>query len=328
MPVIEEPQADGQVVRRYVCDRCGAACREEDRPIHLGHLNVAVCRTCQQEGGSWLLWYDLRDEQRRGVGTEHYLVRSEGARLQSDPHVLGVWIWFHHRHVATSLVVLRPGHTAPEHPDLQGLDRQRRVDLAEILGVEPSHRRVRDILAGVLQEQVPEADLDLRRGSTTRTLLDAVAQRMGGISRETRDQLIQAALSTAEGRSRLAQAMITPIMARREANLAARLFPVQPLPDGALPIYSEADDPDRNRWVGIEWPTWAVEGATVYHREAGYQAFRITEVLPGSLKLSEIDPPNDSMTLHIVYHDAENLDREWTPVIPPTAWERLLRDDP
>lgn len=151
--------------------------------------------------------------------------------------------------------------------------------------------------------------------------------RLGHLDQEARNRIIQSALTSVEGRSRLTQAMIAPLMARRRANLAASLLPIQQLPDGALPIYSGADDPDRNRWVGIDWPSWAVEGAVVYHREAGYQAFRITEVMPGSLKLSEVDPPNDNMTLHIVYHDAENLDREWATVIPPTAWERLLRDD-
>lgn len=100
------------------------------------------------------------------------------------------------------------------------------------------------------------------------------------------------------------------------------------LTDIDLRLYSGADDPNRNLWVGIKWPGWAVKGAVVYHREAGYRAFHVTEVLPGSLKLSEVDPPNDNMTLHIVYHDAENLDREWAPVIPPTAWERLLKGDP
>jgi len=164
----------------------------------------------------------------------------------------------------------------------------------------------RESIVGLLRERLPGTDVDLRPGSTVRTLVDVAAQRLGAISRETQDQIIQSYISSAEGRSRLAQVMShAPMRARRIAGLATR-----------------------NTWVGIEWPGWAVEGAVVYYREEGYRAYRVTEVLPGSLKLSEVDPPDDNLALHFLYHDAENLDREWTPVVPLTAWERLLRDDP
>lgn len=56
--------------------------------------------------------------------------------------------------------------------------------------------------------------------------------------RDMKQKLISEYISTAAGRERLAAAMAQPIRSNRDyVGVARRTFLVDPLPDGALPIY-------------------------------------------------------------------------------------------
>ena len=69
-----------------------------------------------------------------------------------------------------------------------------------------------------------------------------------GLSNQEREEIIGRMLSSAEGRNRLAQSMIQPLRRRLDYNsLCRRIFRVDPLPDGALPIY----EGDSNHSYGV-----------------------------------------------------------------------------
>jgi len=58
----------------------------------------------------------------------------------------------------------------------------------------------------------------------------------------TREQLLSSYLSTSEGRATLASSMAEPLRQRIEfSSLARRSLIINPLPDGALPIYNHTD---------------------------------------------------------------------------------------
>lgn len=72
------------------------------------------------------------------------------------------------------------------------------------------------------------------------------------LTRRARESLISQALSTPAGRTRLAQSMMNPLQQRMDyAGIARRAFVVEPLPEGALPIYEaqphyDVTEADRN----------------------------------------------------------------------------------
>jgi hypothetical protein len=57
---------------------------------------------------------------------------------------------------------------------------------------------------------------------------------------ETKANIIAQYLATAGGRQKLAASMAAPLRARRDYDsFVRRTFPIQQLPDGALPIYGK-----------------------------------------------------------------------------------------
>ena len=112
-------------------------------------------------------------------------------------------------------------------------------------------------------------------------------------------------LSTPEGRAQVAQRMVP--------HYEPSGLPSETLAD-AIHTHPKS------------WPDWVVEGASVYRREENYKAYGITKVSRDSATFSEINPPDGQPTLHIICHSPTDLDKDWTPVLPSTSWERLLRD--
>jgi len=181
---------------------------------------------------------------------------------------------------------------------------------------------IRESIMESLRVRLPDANL--QPGSMLRTMVDATTEQLGQTQEQIREQIISQAISSVAGRQRLAQAMANPIRQRLDYQATARRsLLVDPLPEGALPVYDR--DPNVITNVPPRWPTWAVEDATVYQR-GSYQPFRVTAVTKDSLKLSEVDPGDDVLRLHFVYSQADNLDSEWSDVLPPTAWQRLMED--
>jgi hypothetical protein len=71
----------------------------------------------------------------------------------------------------------------------------------------------------------------------------AVAKKKGKkvLSQKAKASIISRLLQTAEGRQRLAQSMAQPLRRPMDyESIGRRAFSVQPLPEGALPIYAEA----------------------------------------------------------------------------------------
>jgi hypothetical protein len=67
-----------------------------------------------------------------------------------------------------------------------------------------------------------------------------------------RQALISNALTSAEGRQSLAQAMAAPLHRRLDyASVARRAFNVTPLPEGALPVYSSMGTTEFQGLTGI-----------------------------------------------------------------------------
>jgi hypothetical protein len=196
------------------------------------------------------------------------------------------------------------------------------------LNLTAEYEHIRDTLLATLRTRLPTADV--RPGSMLRTIAEANAialtEQQQLLNHQTAEQLISQAISTPEGRSRLSQAMVAPLMARRRMQSLARELIPDPLPPGALPIYMRDDErPFTN--TPPRWPDWAVENATVYYRELDYRPFRVTAVTKDSLKLSEIRPLDEQLRMHVIYSQADGLDREWASVLPPTAWQRLMEDE-
>jgi hypothetical protein len=120
--------------------------------------------------------------------------------------------------------------------------------------------------------------------------------------------------------------MANPLRQRLDYQATARrVFAVDPLPEGAVPVYDRDPNVTAPFTNVPSWPTWAIEDTTVYRR-GSYEPFRVTAVTKDSLKLSEVEPSDDVLRLHFVYSQAHDLDNEWTNVLPPTAWQRLMED--
>ena len=158
------------------------------------------------------------------------------------------------------------------------------------------------------------------------------------LSEDARNRLIQAALSTTEGRSRLAVAMAAPLRTRLDyASIGRRVFMVEQMPEGALPVY------DRDLGVGemAVSPGWDSMGAEVPPREPpawvqpGQWAFNarrdeyliILERAPRGDVRAEVwrspKPPR--------WYDVDFLYENCTPCEQPQepkpVWDRLLGDD-
>jgi len=68
------------------------------------------------------------------------------------------------------------------------------------------------------------------------------------LSQRAKESIISRLLQTSEGRQRLAQSMAQPLRGPRMdyAGIARRAFTVQPLPEGALPIYEGVNETRRD----------------------------------------------------------------------------------
>lgn len=149
-----------------------------------------------------------------------------------------------------------------------------------------------------------------------------------------REQIIQQALGTAEGRSRLAQSMIAPLRARLDyQGIARRTFLVEELPQGALPTYDR--DPEVARLVGwdgngspmAEPPPWVQPGVWAYNRFRDEYAEILQKQCPHPGVQAQIwrspEPPR--------WFDVDHFYENWSPCERPSdprpVWDRLLGDD-
>lgn len=179
-------------------------------------------------------------------------------------------------------------------------------------------------VVGELQTQLGSA-LDLSPGTDTHNLVgqvvqSAVAERQAAVN----SSLIEALVSTPEGRSRLAQAMIRPLQNRMSyGGLVRGAFSVQQLPDGALPYYDR--DPGVVAMVVPEpIPDWAFVGAwvsPVTTEEWGLMVCRIVEIADDFAVLQGLN-----MTIRVDRIEGKLL-QEWKPCEPPlpapSRYERL-----
>lgn len=138
---------------------------------------------------------------------------------------------------------------------------------------------------------------------------------------------LQEALRSAEGRSRLAQAMVAPLRARMDyQSVGRRAFLVEQLPQGALPVY------DRDTSDGVPpmpppakfvCPEWVQAGQWVYHEAMGrYAMLTQVSMLHVGFTMWRTDEYVDMGKSAFVAN--------WTPCEKPkdprTGWERLGLD--
>lgn len=136
---------------------------------------------------------------------------------------------------------------------------------------------------------------------------------------EIRDQIIAQALSSTEGRSRLAAAMVAPLRARRDyQSVARRVFMVEQMPEGALPIYGVDLNPHR-----VECPEWLIPGAWITDGTNYAQVVSITgarvEILPW--RACGIPVATGVTAIVVNWRLCEE------PVEPQTRFERILLND-
>jgi hypothetical protein len=160
------------------------------------------------------------------------------------------------------------------------------------------------------------------------------------LSQDARDQIITQALATSEGRSRLAQAMVAPLRARRDyQSIGRRTLLVEQLPEGALPIYDR--DPEVGQMaVSHGWdgngsplaapPAWVQPGQWAYNARLD-QYLVILEKEPKSSNLYGFKAEIWRSPEPARWFDVDYIYENWKPCDPPadplSQWDRLLGDD-
>lgn len=332
--IVEE---GGRTAHRCRCNGCGwegpteETAAEAAAGFHEYERRWHLCQDCFVERGRpWVLWYELVTVEQRREALQN-LVDLRGNPGVQNVHARDLIRAIRDRRLYGIVIVTFregaapderwPAHVRYSWPSLP----RTRPTLAQ-MGVAartmspPGYgflradlERIRGAIAEELRMRLPEVGFQLARDFDTSPPPQP--------DPDARQRIISQYLSTPEGRRRLTESMVAPLRARMDyQSIARRTFQVEALPPGATPIYE--------RPVPPPWPSWAVEGVTVYHRVEGYQAYIVSEVRDDSLKLSEVGTTED-FQLHRLYHSPGDpvLDREWCEAVPMSSWERLLEDE-
>lgn len=154
-------------------------------------------------------------------------------------------------------------------------------------------------------------EVNLSPGSNARRMVDEVIESAVAERQNMMSSIIGSYIATQEGRSRLAQAMVAPLTRQRNmARLAREVFPIQQLPDGAVPIY-DREEP---------WPDWVRVGVWVRPTLEGAppNVFRIIAVGDVQVTLQGVN-----VTIPV----NKTLSKNWEPCEPPipgpSRYERL-----
>ena len=355
--MLESWDEDDHLLYRCTCDGCGE--QGEPRPaahhavevseFHEFGSRIHLCETCyDQRGRPWVLWYDVSEVAERRQALDDLI------SLRADPHVdrvlsrdliRAIETWGRNptgsrrRLCSVGIIIFGAGYDEPADPALRDLqDRRARPRLDRMTASVRSHPEtsygdlradldhIRNTIAGALQVELPPdpPPEQVMPGG----LLDPTRERATELpEEEMRQRIISEAIRSWSGRRRLTQSILGPLRQRRDyQSIARRTFFVEQLPEGALPVY---DRPEGMHFeFQSEWPDWVAVDMTVYNREQGYQAYLITEVSKNTVKFSEVNSPDEVLRLHIITARAaaDDLDKTWATVLPPTAWERLMRD--
>lgn len=173
--------------------------------------------------------------------------------------------------------------------------------------------RANQIVHGEILARVPEANLN--PGSRLREVADGVVQSALRERNSVISSIVGSYVNDQEGRARLARAMVAPIQQRLNyGRLARSVFPVSPLPQGAMPIY--------DRSPGIEpWPDWVFVGSWIRPLiDITLGVCQIQEVHDGYVTLQ-------GLNLVFQIEREESLEETWEPCEPPapgpSRYERL-----